>query len=52
MIGVAVGSGVRRVSDAVALGGRPKGVHGVEDLPRDDEIPLAKEAAGILSFFA
>ena len=40
VVGVAVGGRVDGVGHAVAGGRQEQGVVGVEDLPRDDQVPL------------
>ena len=52
MIGVVVRGWVRRVSDPITGRSGPQDVHRIENLPRNDEVPLAQEPSGILTFFA
>ena len=48
VVGVEVWAGVNGVGDAVTGRGAEQHIHGVKDLPRDDEVPLPQQPARIL----
>ncbi len=52
VVGVAVGGRVDGVGDAVSLRRAEQRVHRVEDLARDDNVPLAQQAARVLTLLA
>jgi hypothetical protein len=51
MVGVAVRRGVDCVCDAVTRGSFKQGIHWVEDLPGNDNVPFSQQTSSILALF-